>query len=122
METIKNMKKSEFLNILKQKIQEKSFEKLEKKKKSHTKVEHVEHNGIIMQKYLQPNKTYITKEESQLIFRLRCRMTEAKVNLKGKYDNLECGACHLEEETQYHILECKEINKYRNNEEVRYEK
>ena len=49
-------------------------------------------------------------------------MTEAKVNLKGKYDNLECGACHLEEETQYHTLECKEINKYRNNEEVRYEK
>ena len=74
METIKNMKKSEFVNILKQKIQEKSFEKLEKTKKSHTKVEHVEHNGIIMQKYLQPNKTFITKDESQFIFKLRCRM------------------------------------------------
>ena len=46
-------------------------------------------------------------------------MTEAKVNLKGKYDNLEC---HLEEETQKHILECKEINKHRNKEEVSYEK
>ena len=31
-------------------------------------VEHVEHNGIIMQKYLQQNKTYITKEQSQFIF------------------------------------------------------
>ena len=75
-----------------------------------------------MQKYLQPNTTYITQQESQLIFRLRCRMTQAKVNLKGKYDTLECGACQLEEENQEHILECSELNKNRNKEKVRYEK
>jgi hypothetical protein len=39
--------------------------------------------------------------------KLRCRVTEAKVNLKGKYDELECGACGSEEETQQHIIKRK---------------
>ena len=58
-----------------------------------------------IQKYFQPKRTEIKREEAQLIFRLRCRVTEAKVNLRGKYDNLECGACGLEEENQQHILD-----------------
>ena len=86
---------------------------------SHSKVENVEHSDIIMQKYLQPNNTKINKEDAQLIFKLRCRMTEAKVNLKGKYDNLECGACGIEEENQEHIIKCEELNM--NNDIVEFE-
>ena len=73
-----------------------------------------------MQKYLKPNSTKITRVEAQLIFSLRCRVTEAKVNLKGKFDNLECGACGLEEENQQHIVECKELNGNRIIEELNY--
>ena len=69
-----------------------------------------------MQKYLQPNKSKMSKEEAQLIFKLRCRVTETKVNLKGKYDKLECEACGIEEENQQHILVCTELNKDRNEE------
>ena len=71
----------------------KTVEGLEKKKSPHSKVEKVEHNILRIQKYLQPSKLKINKEEDQLIFKLRCRVTEAKVNLKEKYDNLECRAC-----------------------------
>ena len=46
----------------------------------------------------------MTKDDAQLISKVRCRMTEAKVNLKGKYDNLECGACGFEEPKNYNIL------------------
>ena len=49
-------------------------------------------------------------------------MTEAKVNLKGKYDNLECTACGLEEESQEHILKCTELNRNKEIEEVNYER
>ena len=63
----------------------------------------------------------MTREEAQLIFRLRCRVTEAKNNLKGKYDNLECGACGLYEEDQQHILKCKVLNKEKTIEETKYE-
>ena len=50
----------------------------------------------------------MNKEVSQL--KQICRVTKTKVNLKGKYDNLECRACHNEEENQEHILLCAEIN------------
>ena len=52
-----------------------------------------------MQKYLKPNKSKMSKEEAQLVFKLRCRVTETKVNLKRKYDNLECEACGLKKKT-----------------------
>ena len=121
-QTIKNIKQTEYMKIIKQKVREKSFEKLENLKKSHTKVEDVEHSCIVMQKYLQPNTTKITKDEAQLIFKLRCKVTEAKVNLKGTYDNLECGACGISEETQQHIIECKELNKNKKSENIIYSK
>jgi hypothetical protein len=48
-------------------------------------------------------------------------MTQIKVNLKGKYDTLECDACGKEEETQEHILVCEELNKDKDNQEFKYE-
>ena len=64
----------------------------------------------------------MSKEEAQLIVQLRCRVTEAKINLRGKYDNLECGACGFEEETQQHIMKCKVLNKNKEEEDIDYEK
>ena len=49
-------------------------------------------------------------------------MTEAKVNLKGKYDELECGACGSEEETQQHMIKHEELNKNKDSAEVEYSK
>ena len=34
--------------------------------------------------YFLPNNMKATKEEIQLIFKLRCRMTDMKTNMKGK--------------------------------------
>jgi hypothetical protein len=121
MEAIQNMKKVSFMNMIKQRINSKTFENLQKQKMSHSKVKYVEHSCIKIQKYLQPNRTKITLEEAQLIFKLRCRVTEVKVNLKGKYDSLECGACGFEEENQQHILNCKELNRNKNAQEFKYE-
>ena len=97
-ETIKTMKKGAFMNIVKKKNETNAFEKLLKKKKSHSKVEHITHNILKMQKYLQANQSNIRREEAQLIFKLRCRVTEVKTNLKGQFDQLECRACSKEEE------------------------
>ena len=49
-------------------------------------------------------------------------MPETKVNLKGKYDNWECSACGLEEESQEHIIKCEQLNRNIETEEVDYEK
>ena len=75
MEEIGKMKKTCFMQIIKQRIKTKAFEKLEKRKHSHSKVENIEHLGINMQKYLKPNQNKMLKDDSQLIFKLRCRVT-----------------------------------------------
>ena len=121
MEMIRSMKKSSFMNKIQDENNLKAFEKLQKVKESHSKVRDIQHHLIKVQKYLQPNSIKITREEAQLIFQLRCRVTETKVNLKGKYDNLECEACGLEQETQQHIIECKELNRNKEEQNIRYE-
>ena len=63
----------------------------------------------------------MSKDESQLIFKLRCRVTTVKENLKGTYDSLECGACGKEEESQKHVIFCEELNRNKNLQEVKYE-
>ena len=121
LDTMKNMKKASFMAKIKEKILMKTLDKFQKEKESHSKVRNLEHNAIKMQKYLQPNGIKMTKEEAQLIFHLRCRVTEAKINLRGKYDNLECGACGVEEETQQHIIKCKVLNRGKEVEDISYE-
>ena len=121
MEDIRKMKKASFMKKVKQEIELNIFDKLQKIKFSHSKVETVEHHTLKIQKYLQPNKTKITKEEAQMIFRLRCRVAEVKINFRGKYDKLECRACDMEEENQQHILVCEELNINKKVEEIKYE-
>ena len=121
MEEIGKMKKTSFMQKIKQRIETKTFENLEKRKQSHSKVENVQHVGIKMQKYLKPNQNKMSKDESQLIFKLRCRVTKVKENLKGIYDSLECGACGKEDENQKHIIICEELNRDKNIKEVKYE-
>ena len=71
-----------------------------------------------MQNYLKPNQLKISKDEAITIFKMRSRMTEVKKNYRGKYDNIECDLCNEEEESQEHILKCKEIMKNENKVEV----
>ena len=119
MEEIGKMKKTCFMQMIKERIQTKAFKNLEKTKHSHSKVENVEHLGIKMQKYLKPNQNKMSKDESQLIFKLRCRVTKVKENLKGIYDSLECDTCGKEEESQMHIIICEELNRNKNIQEVK---
>ena len=121
LEGIKVMKKPIFRRMINKKVEDKAFEKLENIKKLHSKVDKIEHNSLIMQKYFQPNRTNIKKEEAQLIFMLRCRVTNVKNNLKGKYDSLYCRGCKILEESQKHIVEeCKILNEDR--QKIEYEK
>ena len=122
MDKIKNMKKSSFMNMVKRRIEKYSFEKLQQKKMTHSKVDKLEHSEIKIQKYLQPNQSEISRTEAQLIFKLRCRVTNLKTNLKGNYETLECEACGGDDETQEHILACKVINENRTIEQVNYDK
>ena len=106
-EEIKLMKKSSFQALVKTSINDYAFKNLEKLKLSHSKVEKVRHRTLQMRTYLSPNQIKATKEEKQLIFKLRCRVTDLKTNMKGIYENTECPLCKIEgcEDSQEHILQ-----------------
>ena len=44
---------------------------------------------------------------------MRSRMSDVKINFKGKYDDFECEFCKENEETQKHMMECEAIKKYK---------
>ena len=119
-EGIRNMKKSQFRNLVKEKLEQKTFMKMENLKMNHSKVKNIEHNRIVMQKYLQPNSMKMSKEEAQLIFKMRCKMTNVKCNFKRMYEDLRCRACNMEDENQKHIVECQVLNSSK--EKIEYEK
>ena len=89
---------------------------LEKVKENHSKVRKLKHPVLKMQNYLRPNNLKMKKDESQEIFRLRSRSTNLKINQRNKYETFECDACTMEDESQEHILVCKEILKMQKNE------
>ena len=90
------------------------------------KVKKLKYTLLKMEKYLRPTNVKMKKEECQLIFKLRSRSTDLKVNQKNKYYTYECDACEAEDESQEHILQCDEISKMQEdnheNEDIPYEK
>ena len=122
-EEIRSMKKSMFQRIVKESVKAYAFKSLEKQKLSHSKVKDIKHKMLEIRTYFLPNEIKATKEEIQTIFKLRCRMTELKTNMKGIYNTYECPLCGVED-TQIHILqECSAIENMSKNktEEHKYE-
>ena len=109
---IKKMKKDEFSNLIKRKIEAYALKELENIKSKHSKVNMIKHRILTMQNYLKPNELNIKKEHSQLIFRLRCQVTNTKENMKNMYDDHTCHACGQERENQIHILQCNILQNY----------
>ena len=107
------MKKSELKKILKKLVSDTAFERLQEVKENHSNVMNVKHYKLEMQKYLKASQYNLKQEDAQMIFNLRSRMTEVKINYRGSYETFECEACKENEESQLHITECKEIVKLR---------
>ena len=111
LEDIKVMKKSALKILLNRLITDKAFQELTNKKLSHSKVMNIQHKKLEMQKYLKPSGLKIKQEEAQEIFKMRSKVSDVKTNFGRNYDSFECDICQQEDESQQHIIECKEINK-----------
>ena len=84
---------------MKNQVEVKALIFLNQLKSEHSKVRKLDYKMIKMRKYLMPNNEDVTNKEKQLLFKLRCRLTETKTNFKGLYDNYMCDLCDQEEET-----------------------
>ena len=108
-EDIKKMKKSELKKRLNNAVDEKTLNDLQNVKKSHSKVKHLKHTKLEMQRYFKAGKLKISQEEVRTIFKMRSRVSDVKTNFRNKYDSLLCDLCYEEDESQEHLLNCKEI-------------
>ena len=115
---IQAMNKVKWKNIIKRHIEEKTFKDLETSKINHTKVRKIEHKSLMMQDYLLPNRQEISKEDIEMIFKLRCKVIHVKMNMKALYKSFLCEICEKYEESQSHIYECDKIWEIRKSEKV----
>ena len=88
LEELKEIKKPTLKKNLNKTVLEEAFERLNKMKENHSKVRHIKHYKLEMQKYLKSSKLIMKQEEAQTVFSLRCRMTDVKINYKGSYETL----------------------------------
>ena len=96
---IKQMSKENWKQLVKRKIIENSFKKLLETKQKHSKVMNLEYEKLEMQTYLLPNRFECSKEDTQIIFKIRSNMTNAKMNKKIFHKTHKCTVCMKENET-----------------------
>ena len=77
----------------------------------------VKHAKLEIQRYIKANKMKINQDEAITIFKMRSRISNVKVNFRGKYESFQCDVCEEEDENQEHLMKCKEINKNKNDSE-----
>ena len=107
-EDIKSHNKIKFKKLVKRKSRQAAFKFLMNIKDSHSKLDNLHYKDLKMQKYLSSNLIY--KNDAQLLFKLRTRMTNFKSNFKNGSDDISCKLCP-NEDRQDHILICDTIIK-----------
>ena len=111
------MEKSKFKKLVYTQLREVPREYLLSQKRKHTKLDFLK-NTYRLDPYLASNS--ITTEEKQTLFKLRTRMVEVKTNFKSHYgQDLTCKFCS-EDDTQSHLLSCKELVANLDTSEVTY--
>ena len=103
---MRKMKRNQFKNMLKEKINNLAFKYLMEKRGK--KGKEIEYFSIRMADYLAPNMTEITIKEKQEMFSIINRMVQISQNFPqtNKIDICLCG----EIETMNHIYSCKSLN------------
>ena len=122
-----SLNKSNFKNIVREKIRTNAFKYLIEIKISQSKLSDIEYSKFEMQNYLRSSK--LTNEEKSLLFRIRTRtVDDIKTNFRTKFgDDLRCRMCDSQdlEESQCHLLVCatmiEECIELRINSTVKYE-
>ena len=105
---IEDMKKVSFNSLVRKKTALKAFEELNAVKSRRSKVLHIVHKKLEIQRYLEGGE--LSTLEGKFMFALRSRMLELKENYRGKFWDNIFPCCHEHEDTQEHLLDCEILN------------
>ena len=90
-------------------IRKKAFEYLTSKQTKHSKIKNIKYSELKTQHYVV--SPIFTNEEVSVLYALRSRMIQTKVNFLSKHQNLQCPLCQSHTDDQQHIMHCNEISK-----------
>ena len=76
-------------------------------KKTHKKSHYLQSSSFKTSAYLVDKK--FSRNEAQLLFKLRSQTLNIKMNFQSQYSNILCKICKLFPESQSHLLQCPEI-------------
>ena len=106
---ISKMSKSKFKAIIEVKVKTLAMAELNKLKAKHSKSEKFQSVKFQTANYLTDYR--LSRKQQQLLFRLRSRTLNVKMNFSNQHENLLCSTCKLFPETQAHLLQCPQIVK-----------
>lgn len=109
-ETIAALSKQKFKNLVKKRSKELTIKHLNTQKRKHKKSEQLEVGDLSISPYL--SDTRFSKNERELLFKLRSKTIQVKDNFKNAYQNndLLCDLCKLFPCTQSHPMQCPQLN------------
>ena len=110
-EEIASMSRDKFKNIVDSKVTSHAVYYLNELAEPHSKSDFIVDDKFERKSYFTDRR--FTKEDVQLLFALRTRMTNCKVNFKKQFgNNLKCRICEDEEseENEDHVLNCTVVN------------
>ena len=114
---IKCLKYAKFKTIVKKACKIYTLNRLLLIKSSHKKGENLQYSKLETNQYLLTNK--ITVTQALLLFKIRSRMLEVKMNYKEKYHNndqlLKCNLCDNDDfDEQSHVILCAAVKNNQN--------
>ena len=80
---------------------------MNKLKKNHSKLVYLNCQDIKPAEYL--NCPQFNTKQKQLLFRLRSKTLDVKMNFRGQYKDLWCISCGLFPESQGHLIQCPQL-------------
>ena len=106
---IKAMSKEVFQTKIRIKVRKAALKYLTKEKAKLSKVMDVPHKELKIQSYFYPMK--LSVQQAKLLFQLRTRMVDVKVNYRNKYIDIFCPVCKIANDSQQHLFDCPELTK-----------
>ena len=126
-EEISKMSKSKFKRIVDKKVNTFAFETLKAKASTHSKslkiLSGIQNISVLKRtEYLRGNT--LTRDDCQLLFKLRSKMLDVKANFSNLYENdLICRTCKIPDsiEDEEHLLVCDQLKSEAGDSEVKFD-
>ena len=106
-EDIKKLSKNRYKKLVEKKIENYALVQLNQLKMKHSKSGYLTSSSFKTQNYFLDSR--FNRKETQLLFKLRSRTLNVKMNFPNQHEDKLCKTCKLFPETQSHLLQCPEI-------------